>query len=330
MPYIHWMMPGQPATLLEVKSSNLASIRFRAGVALNELVDRGWKISMGEVIPETDVLVIGKIGSHRIQERGPDWIRQVGKAKASGVRIYLDYTDNHLGVVSSMSKFYFDVLPLVDYCICPSDEMRSLLRQVWSGPVEVIGDPIEIGIQVPNIVTQAQTTALWFGHSSNIVYLKEFLETKFIPAKEMKIIALTNEEGARWFIESKPQMSPNVHIDLSLWSVHNMLKFARVSDICVIPSDVSGARKSGVSANRLITAMALGLPIAADRLPAYVEYSDYFTDIRSPELHELIEDPQSFKSLILRAQTQIVPLFSSEKFGVKWANLLENGLKSKA
>jgi hypothetical protein len=76
--------------------------------------------------------------------------------------------------------------------------------------------------------------------------------------------------------------------------------------------------------------MALGLPIAADRLPAYVEYSDYFTDIRSPELHELIEDPQSFKSLILRAQTQIVPLFSSEKFGVKWANLLENGLKSKA
>jgi len=323
------MMPGQPATLLDVNNSNLASIRFRAGVALKEMAHRKWQISMGEIVPEIDVLVIGKIGSHQIQIRSPAWIRQIEQAKAHGVRIFLDYTDNHLGVISSMSKFYFDVLPLVNVCVAPSEAMKVLLRRYWGGPVEVIGDPIEIDVQAPKIAAQPRRTVLWFGHSSNIGYLKEFLENTFKPAQDIRVIVLTNDDGARWFIESKPSIPSNVHIDLFSWSVRSMLKFAQISDFCIIPSDTLDVRKSGVSANRLITAMALGLPTAADRLSAYEEYSEYFTDIRSAKLYELVDDPLAFKNLIIKAQNQIVPLFLSQKFGIKWANLFESATYSR-
>lgn len=277
---------------------------------------------MGEVVPETDVLVIGKIGSHQIHDRGPAWISQIRKAKAIGACIYLDYTDNHLGFMSSMSNFYLDVLELVDYCVCPSDAMKMLLQEYWGGSTEVIGDPIEIGVQSPKFAVTPQRTALWFGHSSNIGYLKEFLEGSFKPDKDYRIIALTNVEGVRWFRESNPQLPANVQVDLGLWSVHSMHKFAQIADVCIIPSDISDARKSGVSANRLITAMALGLPIAADRLPAYVDYSEYFTDIRSSELYPMIAEPVLFRELTLKAQIQVVPLFSFEKFGQKWANFI--------
>ena len=322
MNHIHWMMPGQPTSLFEINNSNLASIRFRAGVALKEMAARNWNISMGEVVPETDVLVIGKIGSHQIHDRAPVWISQIKKTKAMGASIYLDYTDNHLGFMSSMSNFYLNALALVDYCVCPSEAMKMLLEKYWGGPIAVIGDPIEIDVQSPKIAVPPQRTALWFGHSSNIGYLKLFLERSFKPDNDYRIIALSNVEGVKWFKESNPLLPANVQVELGLWSVQSMLKFAQIADVCIIPSDISDARKSGVSANRLITAMALGLPIAADRLPAYVEYSEYFIDIRSKDFYILISDPQLYIDLTLSAQTQVVPKFSLDKFGVHWSKLL--------
>lgn len=68
------------------------------------------------------------------------------------------------------------------------------------------------------------------------------------------------------------------------WSIDTMREAAQQSDVCLIPSDTQDPRKMAVSANRLITALALGLPTAADRLESYAEFGEYFTDIRSADL----------------------------------------------
>ena len=48
-----------------------------------------------------------------------------------------------------------------------------------------------------------------------------------------------------------------------------------------------------MSANRLITALALGLPTAADNLESYKEFSEFYVDIRSEKFRAVMRDPNT-------------------------------------
>jgi len=322
MPHLHWLLPGQPRTINDLKQSNLASVRLRAAVALSGLLNSQFDISMGEdVSRQCTILTVGKIGGDDIQRRAAKWIDQISTAKASKALICLDYTDHHLGFESTMSAFYREVLRLVDVCICPSSTMAGLLRHHWQGPIRIIQDAIEIALQVPKQVLGSPITALWFGHASNVGYLKQFLEASFRPVERIRIIALTNDAGAQWFLRAAPVLPANVRVELGSWSVQNMLQASKYSDLCLIPSDPQDLRKAGVSSNRLITALALGLPTAADMLKAYAEFSDYFVDIRSKRLTALIADPLMQRESVVQAQQQVVPRFLSQVLGQQWGEL---------
>ena len=97
---------------------------------------------------------------------------------------------------------------------------------------------------------------------------------------------------------SKP---PNLNIRFQLWSIENMLKAsAHVSGV-IIPGDISDDRKNGVSHNRLITAFALGLPVAATRYQSYLEFDHQFVDIDNQT-----EFDQSFKYDLTPGQLKAV------------------------
>ncbi len=325
MPHLHWLLPGQPRTINDLKQSNLASVRLRAAVALEAFSQDKWYISAGETVSsKCTVLVVGKIGGHDIQRRSENWLRQIAMAKAGKALVCLDYTDHHLGFESAMSAFYREVLGLIDVCTVPSTSMQELLRGYWQGPIKVIEDVLEIVPQAPKQISSSPVTALWFGHSSNIPYLEQFLESSMRSLKHIRIIALTNEIGVNWFIQAGKKLSANITVELGNWSVLNMLEAAKRSDLCLIPSDTRDIRKVGVSSNRLITALALGLPTAADLLPSYVHFQDYFVDIRSNHLSRLITDPKEFHHAVILFQRNIVPEFTELNLATKWLKLLNN------
>ena len=103
-----------------------------------------------------------------------------------------------------------------------------------------------------------------------------------------------------------------------------MIHAASLCDLCIIPSDLADPRKAGVSSNRLLTALALGLPTAADRLDSYLEHSDYFTDIRSKDFDRLLENPLAFRVQVIQAQNGPVQEHSMQKVGERWVSLLES------
>ena len=108
---VYWLIPLNSDLGQLPSKSNLASIRLRSAVCINAFYSAGLSIGYGESIPsDINKVVIGKIGAHDISIRATAWLRQISKAKGSGARIFLDYTDHHLGFNSSMREFYEQAL----------------------------------------------------------------------------------------------------------------------------------------------------------------------------------------------------------------------------
>jgi hypothetical protein len=85
----------------------------------------GSTISVGEFIPEiANIILVGKIGANDIIRRTKLWLDQIQSSKNKNIKIFVDYTDHHIGFESSMRIFYEAVLKLADCIITPSNYLK--------------------------------------------------------------------------------------------------------------------------------------------------------------------------------------------------------------
>lgn len=312
------------SSLEALQLSHLASARLRLGVAAANLKDVGYKVCVGEQIPPNcDCILVGKIGADDLMTRAPHWLDQIDRAKASGARVVLDYTDHHLGFPSAMgSSFYKPVLGKVDSCVTSSLHLRETLSRNFFGEIRVIPDPIEVPLIPPKAV-ESTNNILWFGHPSNVPYLHRWIDG-LAQHSSFKLITLTNSIGFQLMQRHTFTTRASISMSAFEWSIENMVTAARVADFCVIPSDVHDPRKSGASSNRLLTALALGLPTAASTIPSYREFSEYFFDLDATSLpiepSKLLDLAQS----VARAQREVLPKYSMQALGLQWVELLGN------
>lgn len=318
---IHILIPW-PHDPEDLDRSNMASIRLRSAVAFKSLSDLGHKLTVGEQVPgHTDIVLVGKIGAHNILTRSRSWLDSIMKAKERGSKLFLDYTDHHLGFDSAMRDFYQNALAIVDYCITSSEELRIKLRDLFTGDIHVIEEPVEIHPSSPKTAAKVKTV-LWFGHASNVGYLIQWLED--LPASDsFNLIGLTNESGVRLFSDHRFYSRNNVRVKLIEWSVESMIQASKHADLCVIPSNIDDPRKVGASSNRLLTALALGLPTAATMLPSYREFAEYFLNLEFNPLTLNIEELKRLTDAVAKAQASVVPNYSRERIGQKWVELFK-------
>lgn len=316
--YLHWLIPE----VGELKRSHLASMRLRTTPSITAAQSLGWRVTVGENISGTpSILLIGKIGVDNIEVRQERWLDRIRKTKGSA-KIFFDYTDHHLGHLSPMSHFYEYAIKEVDGCIVPSKSMAELLLSKWDGPTSIIEDPIEIDAFPPKEFAGHPVTLLWFGHSSNIDFLINFLSAGFNADDHIRLIVLSNEAGLNHLANSNLVTSAKIEFNLALWSLDNMVEAAKIADMCIIPSDLSNPKKMGASSNRLITALTLGLPTAADNLPSYREFANYFCDLQSNSFREMLANPSQFNSIVNKAQTELGPRFRMKKIEQDWKSYL--------
>lgn len=323
MRHLHFLMAGHFESVADLARSNLASVRMRALPALAALEAAGVTISWGEQVQGTsDCVLVTKIGGHDLAVRQPQWLAQIAQAKSRGASIWVDYTDHHLGFASVMSGFYASVLELADAFTVPSSCMQRLLSAHWQGPVQVVPDAIEVDKVAPKTSHGEPVTALWFGHASNVAYLRTFLEEGLVVDQALRLIVLSNPAGLEILTQRPIEARVPLDILVAEWSIDTMREAAQQSDLCLIPSDTQDPRKMAVSANRLVTALALGLPTAADRLESYAEFDAYFTDIRSAELAALLAQPTRYAERVEAAQTAVFPRFAQAAVSATWAQVL--------
>ena len=285
-------------------------------------MNQGQKVTFGDLVISTpDKLVIGKIGSDNIQDRQKKWLLLIESIKASGGKIYLDYTDHHLGFDSQQSGFYRNVLRMVDTAITPSQMMQQNLAQFYFGPIKILEDAIDCSSQEIKL-TKKPTTFLWFGHSSNIQSLTSFIKEGFRAEDQIRLIILSNQVALNYLTNTSLVSKAKIEIKLAIWSPQAMIQASQLADACIIPVNNSDPMKMGASSNRLITAFALGLPVATGNLKSYEEFKKYCVDINGEEFRSLIKDPSIFHGRIRLAQQEVVPRFSIENISKKWVELL--------
>jgi hypothetical protein len=102
-----------------------------------------------------------------------------------------------------------------------------------------------------------------------------------------------------------------------------MCQISRISGACLIPGGINNTKKVGASSNRLITSLALGMPTAADIMPSYEPYRNYFIDLRSEAFSSFIDAPLKYSEKVIQAQTHVTPNYSQENVRLIWKNLFE-------
>jgi len=318
--HIHWLIPCEFKNISEVHQINLASIRLRAGVVVQSIENRTESISLGETVPgSSEVCVVGKIGGLDTANKHMNWIRQLREFKG---KIILDFTDDHLNYVSGMTAFYMECLELADVVVCSSESLQRVVSHFFSGPIHVIADAIECPILPPKTQIHQPLTLLWFGHATNIKALADFIPQIQSP-EPLRIIVVSNQQGLQLLGASPIQVQCPIEIQGRIWTQETTVEASKESDICIIPAELQSTRKSGVSANRLLTAIALGLPTCADKIDSYLPFKPYYADLRTAEFNDMLSDPGYWNMHIQSAQEYILPKYSKKSVGEEWLSIFD-------
>jgi hypothetical protein len=323
MKNVHWLVPYKINQLDDVFKQNIASLRMRTGLFTHPIF-KSYRITFDESISNINninFLFISPLPENR-KDLFDKWSGYIESERDKGKIIYFEYLDNHLSYETLAGKFYRAVLKENDRMITSSESLKSSLISKFKN-VSIIEDPIEIEIQ--KIKYNQNNNFLFFGHQSNLKYLLNLIPN-WDSSKEYNLIIQTSEIGLEMIQEQsrfikKPN---NLNIQLEQWSIPNMLKAAELVSGIIIPGDITDNRKNGVSHNRLITAFALGLPVAATRYKSYLEFDNHFADIDNHhEFKNFLLNPNLYSSRVKIAQNK-VKSFTKETLASKWLKLLKD------
>jgi hypothetical protein len=312
-------------------------VRLRAAVALRAAEKADWHYSFG---PQIDLnsrvadlcVVVGKLGSNDVERLASAWLENLTHAKerVSGCRIVVDYTDHHLGAETELSDFYRTLLPLANAVIVSSSALAVQLQTYFSGPVFVVPDTLEVSITPPVRHQHAPPRALWFGHGTNLVYLAQALAPmgRQLRGAPLELRVLSNRPAIEQFKRALTAIPDGVALKAGDWSLAAMQAHAAECDFCLLPSDPHDARKMGVSSNRLLTALAMGLPVAASPLASYKEFSEFFLDLEAGGLSELARAPDRFHDMVMRAQQTVLNDYLAPSMQMRWRDCLGSLMKT--
>jgi hypothetical protein len=273
---------------------------------------------------------VGKIGAEDIENRSKKWVSMISDALNRGTTVVLDYTDHHLGASSVMGDFYSQAVELVDQIVVPSTAMARLLANFYDRSITIIPDAIEVPVVDPGmnkcrpVNSSRDRKALWFGHQSNLSFLLEWLRDLELPGFSLHLEILTSAVGISILSRNRIQSRTHLKCTGAVWSVETMKASAGTCDFCVLPCGVIDSVKQGASSNRLLTALAMGLPTAADPLESYLEFRPYFTELRSEAFRDLVESPSVFEPMVRSAQIGPVSEHSLDRIGSRWCEYISS------
>jgi hypothetical protein len=325
---IEWLVPIKTGTIKTLEKSNLASVRLRAAVGATAASEIGAENQFpdGFNAKTPDTIVIGKIDNVSDKQRSQRWMeRLINLKKKSNTKIIVDYTDHHLASNSENAIFYRDAFKLADQVVCSSRMLTQHIKQSYKGEASVIQDPIEVPIQAPFKKENNIPTALWFGHATNLPYLFDFLLNNYRLQRLVRLIVMTN------LYPFPPQINEhlntenlrNLELHVIPWSIDDLVKASALADVCWIPAGVKDPRKSGASSNRLLTAISLGLPTAADNLDSYSSFKKYYLDIQQKEIYHQLANPESYFQSLNTGQELIANTYTKQAIGKKWVETLK-------
>lgn len=319
---LHILAAGA-ASVEDLRCSSLASHRLRLAVAAEGCMQsKICEVTVGEsILGKPKVVLVGKIGANSIATRSAAWVREVEQAIESGSQIVVDYTDHHLGFDSPMKGFYEVALNLAQLIIVPSHELKAVVSERFSVKVHVVPDPLEYEILPPK--ERGTKIGVWFGHGSNAPYLLRYFQEHNV-AHHFDELVICTDEATLFNIKNSPLSRCLPPTRAVRWSVENQQRALRDADFAFLPVGWDDKRKSGASANRLLTSLCLGLPVFTQGIASYRTFQRLYVDIGvgNPLWMQAITDLRELRGVVTVAQKTVLGEFSKDKITQFWRSLL--------
>ena len=162
---------------------------------------------------------------------------------------------------------------------------------------------------------------------SNLTYLLDYMATQMHLACPKNLIILTNNMPRQAVEEGAKRAPKGLKINLAKWSLSNMRVAAKISHYALIPSVKNDPRKSGVSPGRLLTSLALGLPVISEDLHSYMPFSKFFAKVGTDDAKNLAQNPSSYHGKVREAQSLIRERNTTSAIENEWVEVANNFLK---
>ena len=318
-------------TIDSLQNSQLASARLRTSVAAEaaQILNCQLSLSDGQSNKYTDLIVVGKI-TISDDKRPERWLQRIIKSKASGTKIIIDYTDHHIERNTVSGDFYRKSINYADAIVCSSEQLKNLITKYFKGSIFIIEEPVDVSIIPPKEKNNPIKNILWFGHASNLPYLFDCLLNTFTSNIHARLNIVTNSYAIPKQYSNLlcVDATKNIEINLVSWSTNNLIQVANISDFCILPTGYKDSKKAGASSNRLITALALGMPVLSDHLISYQKFKGYFETLNSDNLFKFTSEPVYDFQKIIKFQELVAPDYTKKNLMHCWSLFLNDILSS--
>lgn len=301
-----------------VKSS-LASNRLRLNFLYDAALQLGLRVTSGLNIPEQPCLFyFGKITKEIEEKKLLELINKLNNNKSV---ILVDYTDDWLDATDGkIKRIYQKLMKVNSTVIVPINGLKEKLNKIGKETL-VIPDAIDnITAIAPTNKNNKIKNVLWHGHSSNIRSLIRIISTA-LSDYEFTLHIVSNANSFEIIKKTDFKITPKCNIVGHIWSLDKLHNVSRKSDFAILPTN-----KKWASANRLITTFMLGLPVIAETISSYEEYSKYYSDFSKNQIIEMFNFPEKSYNSVEFAQKKIKKDFEPKRLLNLWKMCLENNL----
>jgi hypothetical protein len=265
----------------------VASVRFRCLTPLRMLQKLGFPIELFDPSQANayTLVIFSKLYGAADQELAR-------KLQARGCKTALDVSDNHFYNPGNLPEYVAAgadlsaMAGIVDRVICCSDHLATVMTREakLSLPPLVVGDAVEeydlpLDARSPFAQPAAKTfRVLWFGsHGSpnapagmeDLLRIRRHLET-LAQQRRSELIVLSNSTEKFKSLSGKMPI-PSRYRE---WTPESFMQEMGRAHLVIIPVTPNPFTKCK-SNNRLATALWFGVPVVADRIPAYDEFAEF-------------------------------------------------------
>jgi hypothetical protein len=345
---ILWLIPAQMAELLAGRprpeevllNLSLASARLRLGVAASySRLKRHANIFLNPemagaanhpVLVEVDVCVITKFTR---SDSVAAWLGVLHRLRELNKPIVADVCEFPFDdpVRAAVGEFYTAALPQTDVLTANSTWMLSTLQGHCPRKAVLIEDAILEPPRAPRFSPTRPLKLLWFGHESNIGYLRDQLPSLAALAREhpVQLTVVSSDVAKKMLLSALEQgAAKGLEILFSLWSPVGQRRAMADCDLVLIPGDPGNPRKAGVSSNRLAEALQAGRYPIASPMQSYLPYrdvawvdSDLIAGIRNALAH-----PAQIMNRLQAGQARVNAALTPDSIGRQWMAVQERAI----
>jgi glycosyltransferase involved in cell wall biosynthesis len=258
------------------------------------------------------------------------WLEACRSAKREGRRLVVDISDNPFSKTAPVQAFYSEVLKVCDAIVVNSERMAELMAPHAAHPPLVIEDAIFGAMGRPAFMPAARVELLWFGHPSNLRYLRGCLDAliAFATKRRCRLTVLTMEGYGveRLAQEIQIRFAPTFEARFIPWSLETMKSALRKCDLVLLPSDPADPHKAGASANRIAESLNAGRFPIASPLRSHLQFSDaaWLGADMVEGIRWALENRGEAMTRMRRGQARVAERFATTVVGRQWRELLES------